>query len=155
MALLSRRHRGEITPLAPIRGFEDLYDRIDQLISATMGEMMFPRETQLPWVPFADVAETEDSYIVEAELPGVSKDQIDVQLSDRELIVTGEVKEKEEGRQGRLHRRMRRTGRFEFRTLLPGEVEAEKVDATLRDGVLTVTIPKAQAAKPRHIEVSA
>jgi Molecular chaperone (small heat shock protein) len=153
MTLLSRRRHGDIAPLSPMRGFEDLYDRLDQLISTTMGEMIFPRETRIPWVPFADVCETEDSYIVEAELPGVTKDQIDVQLSDRELIITGEVKEEE--REVRLHHRMRRTGQFEFRTLLPGEVDTERVDARLRDGVLTVTIPKAQTAKSRHIEVSA
>lgn len=153
MTLLTRRRRGEITPLSPIREFEDLYERLDQLMSATMGEMAFPRESTMPWVPFADLCETEDSYLVEVDLPGVSKDQIDVQLSDRELVITGEVKEEE--REGRLHRRTRRTGQFEFRTLLPGELDTERVDAKLRDGVLMVTIPKAQAAKPRHIQVSA
>ena len=152
--MLTRRHgRADITPLSPFREFQDLYDRLDRLISATMGEMVFPRETTTPWVPFADVCETEDSFVVEADLPGVTRDQIDVQLTDRELIITGEVKEEE--RDARMHRRTRRTGEFEFRTMLPGEIDPERVDAKLRDGVLTVTIPKAQTARPRHIEVSA
>ncbi|MFO7251224.1 MAG: Hsp20/alpha crystallin family protein [Actinomycetes bacterium] len=154
MTMLTRRRgRTEITPLSPLREFQDLYDRLDRLISATMGEMMLPRETETPWMPFADVCETEDSFVVEADLPGVTKDQIDVQLSDRELIISGEVKEEE--RDARMHRRTRRTGEFEFRTMLPGEIDPERVDAKLRDGVLTVTIPKAQTARPRHIEVSA
>ena len=153
MSMMIRRGRGDLTRMSPMHEFEDLYDRLGRLISATMGEMAFPREgTEMAWTPFADVSETDDAYMVEADLPGVSKDQIDVQLSDRELIITGEVREEERERR---HRRMRRTGRFEFRTVLPGDVETERVDAKLRDGVLTVTIPKAQAAKPRHIEVSA
>lgn len=150
--LMHRRRRGEMTPLSPLLEFEELYDRLDQLISQTMGEMAFPRESRLPWVPLADVCETEDSFVVEVELPGVSKDQIDVKLTDRELTISGESKEEE--REARLHRRMRRMGRFEYRTLLPGEVNPDQVDAKLRDGVLTVTIPKAQAVKPRQIEVS-
>lgn len=154
MTMITRRRgRGDIARLSPLHEFEDLYDRLGQLIGATMGEMVFPREgMDLPWAPFADVSETEDGYLIEADLPGVGKEQIDVQLNDRELIITGEVREEERERR---HRRARRTGRFEFRTLLPGDVEADQVDARLRDGVLTVTIPKAQAAKPRHIEVSA
>lgn len=153
MTMMIRRRRGDLSRLSPMREFEDLYDRLGQLISATMGEMTFPREgVETPWVPFADVSETEDCYLVEAELPGVSKDQINVQLDDRELIITGEVREEE---RERMHHRMRRTGRFEFRTLLPGEIETEGVDAKLRDGVLTVKVPKAQVTKPRQIEVSA
>ena len=58
------------------------------------------------------------------------------------------------GLKGRRHRRARRTGRFEFRTYLPGDVNADGVNAQLSDGVLTVTIPKAEAAKPHHIEIS-
>ncbi|MEV5412865.1 Hsp20/alpha crystallin family protein [Thermopolyspora sp. NPDC052614] len=153
MSMLIHRRGRELGRLSPMREFEDLYERLGQLVSATMGEMAFPREgTDMPWVPFADVSETDDAYMVEADLPGVPKDQIDVQLSDRELCITGEVREEERERR---HLRTRRTGRFEYRTLLPGDVETERVDARLRDGVLTVTIPKAQAAKPRRIEVSA
>jgi HSP20 family protein len=152
MTMMIRRRRGDLGRTSPLYEFEDLYERLGQLISTAMGEMTFPREGDTPWAPLADVSETDDAYIVEAELPGVRKDQIDVQLTDRELCITGEVHEEERERR---HRRMRRTGRFEFRTMLPGEVDTERVDATLRDGVLTVTIPKAQATKPRHIEVSA
>jgi HSP20 family protein len=102
-------------------------------------------------MPLADISETDDAYVVEVDLPGVNRDQVDVQLQDRELVITGEIPESEQ--KGRRHRRSRRTGRFEFRTYLPGDVNADGVNAQLSDGVLSVTIPKAEAAKPHHIEI--
>ncbi|GGO68175.1 Hsp20/alpha crystallin family protein [Nonomuraea cavernae] len=148
MALLVTRRRGGET--LPSREFEDVYDRLGQLMSAALGET--EGGVMGPWIPMADVSETENSFVVEVDVPGVSKDQIDVQLSERELIVSGQIEEREHERR---HRKTRRTGRFELRTLLPGDVDDERVDARLHDGVLTLTIPKAEAAKPRHIEISA
>src|ERR1700732_3630135 len=104
-----------------------------------------------PWIPLADLSETDDAYVVEVDLPGVNRDQIGIQLQDRELVITGEIPESEQ--KGRRHRRSRRTGRFEFRTYLPGDVNADAVDAQLSNGVLTVTIPKSQEAQPRKIEI--
>jgi HSP20 family protein len=73
-------------------------------------------------------------------------------MQDRQLVVSGEIKETENGRR---HRSSRRTGRFEYRTYLPGDVKAHQVSAQLSDGVLTVTVPKSEAAKPRRIQVQA
>jgi len=69
---------------------------------------------------------------------------------DRELVISGEIKEQENGKR---RRSSRRTGRFEYRTVLPGDVKPDAVSAGLADGVLTVTVPKSEAAKPRQIEV--
>ncbi|MEV4109367.1 Hsp20/alpha crystallin family protein [Nonomuraea sp. NPDC049695] len=149
MALLAMRRTGGQT--YPIREFEDVYDRLGQLMNAALGEAAEQGPTGV-WTPMADISETEDSYVVEVDVPGVKKDQIDVQFSERELIVTGQIEERERQRR---HRKTRRTGSFELRTLLPGEVDAERVEARLADGVLTITVPKAAAAKPRHIEVTA
>jgi HSP20 family protein len=90
--------------------------------------------------------------VVNVELPGVQKDQIDIQVQDRELTISGEITDTGNGRR---HRSSRRTGRFEYRTYLPGDIKADQVSATLSDGVLNVTVPKSEAAKPRHIEVKA
>ncbi|MEU6789141.1 Hsp20 family protein [Nonomuraea angiospora] len=67
-------------------------------------------------------------------------------------IVIGQIEEQERQRR---HRKMRRTGQFELRTTLPGDVDADRVEAHLSDGVLTITVPRAAATKPKHIEVSA
>ena len=153
MATLPVRRSGRrnLTVVNPSHEFEDIYDRMGQLMNLTFGLTPIDRADE-PWIPLADISETDDAYVIEVDVPGVRKDQVDIQLQDRDLVITGEIPEP--GQQGRRHRGSRRTGRFEFRTYLPGDVNADGVNAQLSDGVLTVTIPKAEAAKPHHIEIS-
>ncbi|MFJ3921576.1 Hsp20/alpha crystallin family protein [Streptomyces sp. NPDC090022] len=125
--------------------FDELFERMNRLL-----ESAAPAGA---WVPLADMHEKDDAYVVEAELPGIKREDIDVEISERELHITGEYKERE--REGVLRRGTRRSGHFEYRALLPADVKAEEVTATLADGVLTVAVPKAEAAKPRHIEITA
>jgi HSP20 family protein len=147
--MLPVRRNGGVTIVNPSREFEDIYDRMGQLMNLAFG--LPPVDVaDGPWIPLADLSETDDAYVVEVDVPGVNRDQIDIQVQDRELIITGEIPESEHGRR---HRRSRRTGRFEFRTYLPGDVNADGVNAQLSEGVLTVTIPKSEAVKPRHIEI--
>jgi HSP20 family protein len=155
-----RSGRNPSTLVNPSREFEDIYDRMGQLMNFAFGDLA---RVEMPWVPLADLSETEDAYVAKVELPGVGKDQIDVQLQDRELVVSGEIPEQEQEQNGqdggqnggrrRRHRSTRRTGRFEFRAWLPGDVNADAVQGELSDGVLTLTIPKSEAAKPRKIEI--
>jgi HSP20 family protein len=149
--LAVRRSSGRnLTVVNPTREFEDIYDRMGQLMNLAFG--VNPADmAEGPWIRLADVSETDDGYVVEVDLPGVNSDQIETQLQDRELVITGEIPESEQ--KGRRHRRSRRTGRFEFHAYLPGDVNADAVNAQHSDGVLTVTIPKSETAKPRHIEI--
>ncbi|MCW2504410.1 MAG: heat-shock protein [Actinomycetia bacterium] len=150
--LATRTARPSVIRLAPIREFEDIYDRLGQLMGAALGDTgLMPSVADMPWIPQADVSENDDAYVVELDVPGAQRDKIDVQVDDREVVVTGEIPEQ---KRDRRHSRGRRYGRFEFRTVLPGEVNAERVSAQLHDGVLTITVPKAETSKPRHIEVS-
>ncbi len=152
MASLPARRGGRNPTLVnPSREFEDIYDRMGQLMNFAFGGLTPVAMADMPWSPLADVSETDEAYVVRAELPGVQKDQVDVQLQDRELAITGEIADTEHGHR---HRSSRRTGRFEFRTYLPGDVKADAVTAQLSDGVLTVTVPKSEAAKPRKIEIT-
>jgi HSP20 family protein len=157
MAALPVRRSGRNTMVVnPSREFEDIYDRMGQLMNFAFG-LAPALPADMPWVPLADLSETDDAYVVKAELPGVNKDQVDIQLQDRELVIAGEIAESENGNgngNGRRHHSSRRTGRFEFRTYLPGDVKADAVTAQLSDGILTVTVPKSEAAKPRKIEVT-
>jgi HSP20 family protein len=103
------------------------------------------------WVPDVDIEETDDAWIFEAEIPGAKSGDVNVELRENELSITGEIKQRE--RVGLLRRRTRRVGRFEFRVTLPGQVDAESIDASLDDGVLTVRVPKAEQSQPRRIEI--
>jgi HSP20 family protein len=156
MAALPVRRGGRNSMVVnPSREFEDIYDRMGQLMNFAFG--MTPAVlADMPWVPLADLSETHDAYVVKAELPGVNKDQVNVQLQDRELVISGEVPEPEpeSGSGSRRHRSSRRTGRFELQTYLPGDVNADAVTAQLSDGILTVTVPKSEAAKPRKVEIT-
>ena len=152
--LPARRNRRNLTVVNPSREFEDIYDRVGQLMNLAFGSLMPDTvAADLPWVPNADLSETDDAYMARVELPGVSKDQINVEIQDRELVISGEIPEPED-EEGRRHRSTRRTGRFEYRADLPGDINPEQVSARLSDGVLTVMVPKSEEAKPRRIEVS-
>ena len=103
------------------------------------------------FTPLADVEEADDAYVVEVELPGVGREDVDVELTGRRLTVSGERKERE--RVGILRHRTRTVGRFRYEVVLPGEVDEAGVEAFLGEGVLTVRVPKAAGARPRRIEV--
>jgi HSP20 family protein len=105
------------------------------------------------WEPAVDIEETDEAFLVEADLPGVKRDDVTVELQNNELTIHGEVKERE--RTGILRRRTRRTGQFDYRVVLPGEVDADNVEANLQEGVLRVKVRKAEHARPRRIEITA
>jgi HSP20 family protein len=100
-----------------------------------------------------NVSEDTNNYYIRAELPGMASNELDIQVRANGLSISGERKIAEEGDSVRYHRRERETGSFSRQIALPGEVDTGKVDAALKDGVLTITVPKSEAAKPRQITV--
>ena len=125
-----------------------LNERMRRMLEQTFGGML---DEPAGWVPAVDIEELEDAYVVEAEVPGVKREDVNIEVSGNELTISGEIKVRE--REGIIRRRTRRVGEFEFRVVLPNEVKAEGIDAKLNDGVLTVRIPKAERAQRRRIEV--
>ncbi len=152
MTMLPARRRGRTFAVAdPSSKLEAIYERMGQLVNAAFTDLGISQMTDLPWSPPADLTETDDTYLVHVEVPGMHKDQLNVEAGDRELVITGEIPE-ESG--GKRHRSSRRTGQFEYRAILPGDIETDQVKAELAEGVLTVTAPKSEAAKPSHVEVT-
>jgi HSP20 family protein len=155
MALPVRRtdvvHSQPIQRWDPVREFEQLQEEMGRLMETAWSPMGVTNGGM--WMPLADIEETEDAWVIEAELPGVDRKDVNVELRDSDLLITGEIKEKE--RKGILRRRSRRTGRFEYRVTLPGQTDEEHIEAKLHDGVLTVRVPKTEQARPRRIEVKA
>lgn len=141
------RRRDEVSRWEPVREFEELASRMGRLMESAFGGS-FPAAA---WAPPVDIEEFDDAFVVEAELPGVKRDDVTVELEAGELAIFGERKERE--RVGLLRRQTRRTGRFEYRVTLPGDVDPDRVEASLKDGVLRVRVPKTQRAQARRIEV--
>jgi HSP20 family protein len=106
------------------------------------------------WAPALDVHEDKDSFSVRLELPGMKREDIEVSLQDGSLIISGERKEEQVNEETTVHRQERYYGKFSRALTLPTAVAGDKVKAQYRDGILTVTLPKAEEAKPKAINVS-
>ena len=105
------------------------------------------------WAPSVDIDEQDDKYLIKADLPGVDKKDIDVKLENGMLSIRGEKRTESETGSGKRHRTERFHGTFARSFTLPDSVDADKVDANYRDGVLTLAIPKMEQAKPRSIDI--
>ena len=105
------------------------------------------------WSPSINVYEENDRIVMEAELPGMKKDQIEVSVHDHMLTVSGERKEEKEVKEDDFYRHERRYGAFSRSISLPSTVDSKKIDASYKDGVLKLTIPKAEQAKAKRVEV--
>ena len=126
----------------PFGEFTQLWNRMGQLFESA-GEA-----SPDTWIPAVQTDETDDAYVIRAELPGMKPEDVDVELRGNELRITGEVKEEDTGKALR-----HRHGKFAYRTTLPADADADKIDAQLADGILTVRVPKAPQAQSRRIEI--
>ena len=106
------------------------------------------------WAPALDVHEDKDAYVVQAELPGLKREEIEVSLQDGALVISGERQAEKVEAGVEVHRQERFYGKFQRALSLPEPVAADKVKADYKDGVLTVTLPKSEEAKPKKIDVS-
>ena len=106
------------------------------------------------WAPSVDISETDDNFEVRAELPGVAKDDLDVSVKDNLLTLSGEKRQDNTDDTQNYRRVERRYGSFQRRFTLPSEVATDDIKAEYSDGVLTLSIPKAEAAKPTEIPIT-
>ena len=104
--------------------------------------------------PAVNLTEDKNNYYVRAELPGVDKDALELKVTEKTLNIVGERKIQNESEEARYHRRERDAGKFSRAVAMPGEINAEGVGAKLANGVLTITVPKAEKAKPRQITIA-
>jgi len=109
--------------------------------------------TKCDWIPALDVREEQDRYRVTVDLPGMTKEDIELTFENDVLNITGERKSEVEKDEGRLHRSERYYGKFTRALRFSGDVKHQEIDANFKDGVLTITLPKAEEARKRKIEV--
>ncbi len=125
---------------------------MDNLMERFLGEEE-SRELSNWFRPTANISETDESYQVSLDLPGIKPEEIDVELKHGELWITGERKEESEKKEKTWHRVESRYGSFQRVIRLGEDLDGEKVDAEFKDGVLRITVPKTEASRTKHVEV--
>lgn len=122
----------------------------DEVLPRTREEETLERGV---WSPAVDIYETEDSIVLKAELPGVKREDVSVEIKDNLLVLKGEKKFERDVKEENYHRMERAYGAFQRSFTLPNIVDKDKVRARYKDGVLEVILPKAEEAKPKQIKV--
>lgn len=155
MALPTRRRERDLTSWDPVSDVERTARQMSQFFEQAFRNLPgFDRGPEEAFAPLADLEETDDAYVMEIELPGVSRDDIDIECRGRRITVSGERREQE--RKGVVRQRTRTVGRFFHEVVLPGDIEEDNIGATLENGVLTVRAPKdeAEQQRTRKIDIS-
>jgi HSP20 family protein len=134
----------------PFAELERMRRQMERLYEGLSG----PYQRDLAGVfPLINLTENKESFFIRAELPGMKSEDLDIQVTVNSVSISGERKIPPEDKDARYHRREREAWRFSRVVGLPGEVNPDKVEASLNHGVLTVVVPKAELAKPRQITV--
>jgi HSP20 family protein len=134
-------------------GLSSLRTELDRLFESPFSELARTTHFLSGGAPALDVYEGKDSFVVKAELPGMKKEDIDVSLHDGTLSISGERKSEEKLENVEVYRSECFYGRFQRTVNLPSSVDHAKISAQYKDGVLTVTLAKAEEAKPKQIDV--
>lgn len=150
---LTRWQRPDLSAWPSFGNLFDLRNELHRLIDNPLGEIARGSQLLRVWNPALDLYEDKDNVFVKVEIPGLKKEDIEVSLENGNLTISGERKSETKTENAETHRSERFVGRFYRSVTLPTEVKADQIKAQYQDGVLTVTLPKAEAAKPKQIEV--
>jgi HSP20 family protein len=154
MSYLIRYQDPELATWTPFDRLTSLRDEVNRLFDSSFPGVNRDGGLFNGWAPALDVYQDKDHVFVKAELPGLKKEEIGISLHDGVLSISGERKREEETKKGDNFRSERFFGRFHRSVALPTAVDSGKVSAAYKDGILTVTLPKAEEAKPKQIEVN-
>lgn len=135
--------------IAPWQEIESLQDHVSRMLGRGM-PMFVPEET-MDWVPAMNLEEEDEEYILTAELPGMSREDVEVEVEENVLTLRGEKKMEREEKEGRWHMSERSWGTFERSLTLPRSVDPDEIEAEFQDGLLTVHLPKRQDVRGRKI----
>lgn len=139
----------------PVDAFQNLR-RLNSFLDEAIGGFPFGSESgalTAAWTPAVDVFEDKDAVKIVAELPGVKPEDVKISLENQTLTMRGEKRQVAEEKTERVHRYERTYGAFERTFALPGTVDADRIEANYADGLLTITLPKVERARPRQIEI--
>lgn len=133
-----------------------LRQRVDRLFDRAFSDFLAPAQDAMStsrWMPAVDIRETTDALVLVAELPGMTKDDVQITLENNVLTISGERKFEKDVKEESFHRIERSYGSFTRSFTVPGNLRHDQVQAVFENGVLTVSLPKAEEAKPRKIDI--
>lgn len=140
----------------PTRDLTQMREEMDRLFGQFLrrGEGEEATWGQGLWAPPVDIYETDDAFMLKAELPGFTKDDVNIEVHENRLIIRGERKRETEAKEDQYHRLERAYGRFERAFWLPTTVDAEHIQASFKNGILEMRLPKSEKAKPKQIPIT-
>lgn len=144
-----------VTRWDPFRELTSLRDEMNRIFSRSLGDGGQRPASAGTWAPPVDVFDTNEAIVLKVELPGLTPDDVEVEVDDNVLTVRGERRFTEDVEEGRYHRIERTYGQFSRSVSLPAGVKPDGITAAFTDGVLEVRVPKADEVRPRKIDVTA
>jgi HSP20 family protein len=154
MRALTTRHWG--ADVSPWHELDTLNNRLRRWMDyPELGASMFnaPMFSENAWLPAVELVEEDDEFMLTAELPGMSKENVDLSVDDNVLTLKGEKKTEREVAHDRMHIHERGYGTFERSFVLPKNVDAGKIRADFHDGLIEIHMPKGEKSKSKHIEI--
>ena len=152
MAMERWRPFGSTERWEPFRNLTDIQGEVNRLFDTFLGRPTGPA-TNGRWLPAVDMFETKDELVLTVEMPGVREKDVSVSITGDLLTIKGERRWQDESKDNKFLHVERAYGQFERLVQLPMAVQGDKVKAAYRDGVLTITLPKAEELKPRDIKI--
>lgn len=137
----------------PFSELMGIRDEVDRFLNDTVRLFDDNVPERMGWRPSVDMEENKDSIVITAELPGIKKDDIKITIVDNKIMISGEVLEEKDVQEKNYFLKERVRGKFSRGFTLPTPVDSAKVEATYKEGILSLTLPKAEEAKPREISI--
>ena len=138
----------------PFGDLMSMHDRIHRFFGDEFKDSEQGNESLATWYPTTDIFETKDDYVFKLEVPGLEKDDINIEFNDNTLTIKGEKKEEKEVKDENYHRVERFSGSFSRRFTIPRETDGNKIKASMKDGILELRIPKVEEKKAKAIPIS-
>lgn len=153
MQLVPRTKRGALTPWSPLHEMDEIRSEMNRLFDYAFGGQNSNGLLESVWAPAVDVIQEADRFVIHADLPGMKREDIDITMNGNTLSVSGEKKFENETKEGSYFRSERYSGRFHRSIEMPHSIDANRIEASYKDGVLTISLPKSEEARPKQIKV--
>jgi HSP20 family protein len=153
MALVRWQPKGSLSRWTPFHELEEMRNEMSRMFGWPADGADSEGFLDSLWSPAVDIVQEGDHFVVKADLPGMKKDDIEITLNGDTLTISGEKKREDETKSDGCYRRERYYGKFSRSLVLPSSIDTSRIEATYKDGVLSLTVPKSEEARPKQIKI--